>query len=715
MIQPVDRLSSIPIPGVLSAGLGEPDSWCSQSYQATLAESQREFASLLEVLCGTFYRCELTPPWRMKFISQGAQELTGYSLPALEAMGWEELIHPADVLEVRRVVAEAVGRQEPFSVTYRLIRRSGEYRWVREHGKAVCGTDGEALFLEGMISDVTEEYRLKQASARATRAAEASADRLAQVLESTLDGVFSLDREWRITYINSRARTEVFTASELLGRGILEVFPQLEHTPFWPAYQHVMRERKPRRVEGFVPGLDHWYEIHAAPIDDGITIFFRNIDDRKRAENILRERERQLRRTLDHIPQMVWSTRPDGHHDYYSRLWYEFTGVPEGSTDGEGWNAMFHPEDQERAWAQWRRALATGEPYEIEYRLRHHSGEYRWVLGRAWAETNEQNEIVRWYGTCTDIHDRVCAEQALHESRAVQEGVLDASADCIKILAPDGTLEFMNESGLRAMELPSLETVRGRSWPALWPKGGRTAARRAIERALADQTARFSGFCPTVSGKRKWWDVIVTPVKNERGEIIRLLSISRDMTVQRETAELLKKASEQDTLTELPNRRAFEKHLQAATIRAMKSGEQVALLLVDLDHFKHVNDTLGHPAGDAVLKDFARRLLDSVRSTDFVARLGGDESLKVSRVNLSLRKLATQLSSASESPSRLKIDTLAAAQVLVVLCFRAMHRVPTTCLGPRILLFTRSRRTDGAEPGCFTAICASRHRWWRRS
>jgi PAS domain S-box-containing protein len=103
------------------------------------------------------------------------------------------------------------------------------------------------------------------------------------------------------------------------------------------------------------------------------------------------------------MPQMVWVTRPDGFHEYYNLRWYEFTGVPLGSTDGEGWNGMFHPDDQEAAWARWRRSLATGEPYEIEYRLRHHTGEYRWTLGRAIAIRNQRGEIDRWYGTCTDI------------------------------------------------------------------------------------------------------------------------------------------------------------------------------------------------------------------------------------------------------------------------------------------------------------------------
>jgi PAS domain S-box-containing protein len=108
----------------------------------------------------------------------------------------------------------------------------------------------------------------------------------------------------------------------------------------------------------------------------------------------------------DAMPQMVWSTLPDGAHDYYNAQWYAFTGVPLGSTDGDGWNGMFHPDDQERAWARWRHSLSTGEPYEIEYRLRHCSGEYRWTLGRALPVRDASGAIVRWVGTCTDIDEQ---------------------------------------------------------------------------------------------------------------------------------------------------------------------------------------------------------------------------------------------------------------------------------------------------------------------
>jgi PAS domain S-box-containing protein len=117
------------------------------------------------------------------------------------------------------------------------------------------------------------------------------------------------------------------------------------------------------------------------------------------------------------MPQMVWSSRPDGHHDYFNARWYEFLGVPIGSTDGWAWSEVLHPDDRERILLEWAYALEIGESYSTEYRLRHYSGRYRWVLVRAYAERDEQNLVSRWYGTSTDIEAIVEARSTLQRSK----------------------------------------------------------------------------------------------------------------------------------------------------------------------------------------------------------------------------------------------------------------------------------------------------------
>jgi PAS domain S-box-containing protein len=138
----------------------------------------------------------------------------------------------------------------------------------------------------------------------------------------------------------------------------------------------------------------------------------------RNSRHALEQSDLRFRTLADTMPQMVWSTLPDGFHDYYNARWYEFTGAPDGTTDGEGWNDMFHPDDRDRAWARWRHSLTTGEPYSIEYRLRHFDGTYRWVLGRALPVRDANGAITRWFGTCTDIHEQ---KLALEEREVISQ------------------------------------------------------------------------------------------------------------------------------------------------------------------------------------------------------------------------------------------------------------------------------------------------------
>ncbi|MDT0577007.1 PAS domain-containing protein [Croceicoccus sp. F390] len=142
----------------------------------------------------------------------------------------------------------------------------------------------------------------------------------------------------------------------------------------------------------------------------------RHMEKLQRRDEQLADSEKKFHAIVDSVDQMIWATRADGYHDFYNDRWYEFTGVPYDSTDGDAWTNIFHPEDQERTWSMWRKSLATGNPYQIEYRLRHHSGDYRWVLGRAQPVRDDAGNIVRWYGSCTDIDAQVRARQLLAQS-----------------------------------------------------------------------------------------------------------------------------------------------------------------------------------------------------------------------------------------------------------------------------------------------------------
>ena len=222
----------------------------------------------------------------------------------------------------------------------------------------------------------------------------------------------------------------------------------------WGLMRALRGEGSPRdivEIEPFgAPGERRTILLHAEPIRDAIknvvgsVMAQMDITAQVRMEAALRDSEAKFRTIANAMPQMVWSTLPDGHHDYFNQQWYDFTGVPENSTDGQGWTDIFHPDDQARALALWNHSLVTGDVYEIQYRLRHHSGQYHWTLGRALPIRDQSEQIIRWMGTCTDIHEQKLAEEALkRESERKDEFLAMLAHELRNPLAPISTAAQM--------------------------------------------------------------------------------------------------------------------------------------------------------------------------------------------------------------------------------------------------------------------------------
>ncbi|HYO07381.1 MAG TPA: PAS domain-containing protein [Tepidisphaeraceae bacterium] len=145
--------------------------------------------------------------------------------------------------------------------------------------------------------------------------------------------------------------------------------------------------------------------------------------ERARAARALAESERGFRELADAMPQIVFAARPDGEVDYFNRRWYEYTGLAPGQSGYETWRQVHDPAGLDRVAEVWSESLRTGRPYEIEYRLRRADGQFRWHLGRALPIRDARGNIVRWFGTNTDIHDQKLVEQRAREESEVVETI----------------------------------------------------------------------------------------------------------------------------------------------------------------------------------------------------------------------------------------------------------------------------------------------------
>lgn len=330
----------------------------------------------------------------------------------------------------------------------------------------------------------------------------------------------------------------------------------------------------------------------------------------------------RARDTLDSIPQMVWSHSADGKEEYYNRQWDGFTGTALRAGNIKRLD-LVHPEDRDRVAQIWLDCCRSHADYEAEYRLRHVSGSYRWVFSRGRAVRDGGGKIVRWYGSCTDIHDRVLALHALNDSEALNRGIIEASPDCVSLLDTAGKVLFVNRAAFEAYGLDDPAPLLGEAWGARLGAGARDERAIAVEEARNGRIGRISISARISAGKVRWFDTLLAPVLDSGGRPTKIVVTSRDVTQQKMAEDEVRWSAAHDYLTGLPNRASFQAQLSDRTASA--GSPPFALLLLDVDNFKQVNDTQGHDAGDSLLRVVADRLRETVRPDDYVARLGGDE------------------------------------------------------------------------------------------
>ncbi len=258
----------------------------------------------------------------------------------------------------------------------------------------------------------------------------------------------------------------------------------------------------------------------------------------ERAFEEIKNSEAKLRQVIDTIPTMAWCNLPDGPNEFLNKRWHDYTGRSPEESHGWGWQAAFHPEDLPALMETWRKLLASGESGEIEARLRRHDGVFRWFLIRVEPLRDETGEIIRWYGTSTDIEERKQAEEKLRQEEMELRQIIDAIAQTVTVLDPYGTALYANRSVLE---------FSGLTIEAVMAPGFRTrffhpedVERLRDERQLAlakgfpfenEQRARRN------DGEYRWFLVQYRPVKDEGGRILRWYATGTDIHDRKQVEE----------------------------------------------------------------------------------------------------------------------------------------------------------------------------------
>ena len=323
---------------------------------------------------------------------------------------------------------------------------------------------------------------------------------------------------------------------------------------------------------------------------------------------------------LNLIPQLLCVKTKSQHHFCNTAL-NRYIGKNLNHCNRQQWGQFIHPEDRKQLLSLWNQAGVLNQDFQKECRIKNLQQRYQWF--RLNIQFNPHPDL-EWLVTLDCIHNYVVERKFYKQQQIHQQKFLDTSADCIKVFSPDGRLTYINQFGRNVLLAPEQE-LEHLFWLNLLDKSVQAQGKKALSRAQKGQQARFSSMTQRGAEPVYYWDNLLTPLLDEMGQVKHILCISRDTSQQILAEKRLEHAYTFDDLTQLYNRRAFHNLLEQLISQAESEKTSLGLLMLDLDCFKNLNDTLGHMAGDHLLKVFACRLKMAFPEPIVVARFGSDE------------------------------------------------------------------------------------------
>jgi formate hydrogenlyase transcriptional activator len=501
-----------------------------------------------------------TPEGEVDYCNRPLLEFTAMTPEQAHGWGWTEAIYPEDRDSLIEGWRSCLASGTPHDMEARMRRFDGGYRWLLFRANPLRDESGKIVKWYGTTIDIEDRKRREET----LRASELS---WRQIIDNIPGFVATMGPMGEVEFLN---------------RQILEYFGKTsENLKDWALTDAVHPDDLPRIIqariksieEGRIYEVEHrcrradgvyrWFQVRGLPVRDAentITAWYlllTDIDDRKRAEQRLRESEEDLRTITDTIRQPIIVLAPDGTTLYVNQVALDLTGFSKDQLDEKGfWARVVHPDDFNRLRAERQERLLSGVPFELEFRARFKNGEYRWQLMQYNPLKDESGQIIRWYSTATDIDDRKRSEDRLRQSEAELRTITDAIRQFIVVLAPDGNTLYANKVALEILRGLTDEDSLAHAGLAMptdvpgelaWNPGWRMAAHPDDrDRIQAERQKRLLQGLPFelegrmfTNGQHRWQLFQYNPLKGEDDQIIRWYVTATDIDDRKKSEERL--------------------------------------------------------------------------------------------------------------------------------------------------------------------------------
>ncbi|HST00440.1 MAG TPA: PAS domain S-box protein, partial [Usitatibacter sp.] len=492
--------------------------------------------------------------------------------------------------------------------------------------------DGTVMGMYVVSHDITE---VKQAQEQLA----AREEGLRFFAENIPEAIAYVDLERGCTFVNN-----LYLASRgldrdfVLGKHPQEVFPPEVLDELRPHIERVMagEEAAYERYVKTLDGGERWVRVRLTPRRDGdgrVRGYYAvstDIHELKSAQEQLADKERQLRHVIDSIPTPMCYVDGDDCYRYVNDAFLSYIGLPADHIVGKPVRSVLGDE----RWSLLRVQLArvrSGETLAVERFVRFADGRKRWMIVRL-TPRFVGGRYEGYYATTSDIDEQKAVEDELRRTNTILSAHFDNTP--LAVIEWDTELRIVRWSGqAEAIFGWNAAEALGRSqlgWRHVYEEDAPAVTRMIrdlVEGRERHATLRHRNY--RKDGSVIWVEWHNSALRDESGRVISILSLAQDVSSRIQAEERLQYMATHDGLTGLPNSVLLHDRLEAALARARRARRRVGVMFLDLDHFKDVNDTLGHRVGDALLKELARRIRAALRQSDLLARISGDEFVVV--------------------------------------------------------------------------------------
>ena len=387
-----------------------------QRAEAALRDSEERYHLLAESVPSMVWTAR--PDGSNDYANQRWYDFTGLTPEQSLDYGWMVAVHPEDLPRILEQWRRVLARGEPSESELRLRSKEGVFRWFLLRAVPLRDDRGRISKWFGTSTDIDD-------SKRAAEALRESEERYRRIVETSAEGIWVIDAESRTTYVNLRmAEMLACSPQDMLG-GYPNDFLFAEDLE---AARQEFRLKRQGDDQPFdfrlrrKDGSAIWVRVANRPLykDNGQFVgvlgMFSDITERQKLEEALRRSEHHYRALADSVPEFVFTCAADGRCDYCNQRWCDYTGLALEQTKDFGWSKALHADDAERSMEQLRHAFHRGQSFNCEYRIRKADGTYRWFLNRIVPLKDEQGQVVKWFGICTDIDNNRRLQEALQEA-----------------------------------------------------------------------------------------------------------------------------------------------------------------------------------------------------------------------------------------------------------------------------------------------------------